>query len=281
MESILLTILTTQTLVTAYSFGTQTDMSKRAIVNGHDSPERPFYVRLRVYDAVGRSFHCGGSIIGQNVVLTAGHCVTAQPQQPEISGVEIQYGNLTSLSNAVILKTNATSFVYHPGWNWDRKEGEEINYDIALVFAAINFPLRMMIPRCDHNYPAPNTKLGACGYGQNTTWDAFLIKNWAKNFPTVLQETYLRQDPNLDNCQPDLICTAGNDTSVCLGDSGGPLYVMNEDNEPVCMYGVTSWVEDSIVRTCTGGSFFTSVVYFNDWIQQQIHAHNNNNIHIA
>jgi len=274
MESILLTILTTQTLVTAYGFGAETDVSNRAIVNGHDSPERPFYVQLKMYKVNDPPHTCGGSIIGKNVVLTAAHCLKPEPEESDITEVEISYGNMTSLDNAGILKTNSSSFVYNKGYDWDDYLGADIGDDVGVVFTTVDFPLRMMIPRCDHNYPAPSTKLGLCGYGKNTTWKHFIHEG--KNFPTVLQETYFREDPDKDTCQPDLVCTMSNEpshyhSSSCHGDSGGPLYVMNEDNEPVCQYGLDSFGDDvGFMQECNGGSFLSSVVYYNDWIQKQI-----------
>jgi len=273
MESILLIILSTLTLVTAYNFGTETDVKKRAIVNGHVSPDRPFYVRFLVYKVSDPPHHCAGSIIGKNVVLTAAHCLKPMPGESNITEVEMSYGNMTSLDNAGILKANSSSFVYNKGYEWGQYD-VEARFDVGFVFTTIDFPLHMVIPRCDHNYPAPNTKLGLCGYGKNTTWKHFIHEG--KNFPTVLQETYFREDPDKDTCQPDLVCTMSNEpshyhSSSCHGDSGGPLYVMNEDNEPVCQYGLDSWGDDvGFMQECNGGSYLSSVVYYNDWIQKQI-----------
>ena len=44
------------------------------IVNGHDSPDRPFYVRVRPHQP-GRKGTCGGCVISRHLVLTAAHCV--------------------------------------------------------------------------------------------------------------------------------------------------------------------------------------------------------------
>jgi len=277
MESIFLIILFTQTLVNAYSLGAQTVVSKRAIVNGHDSPERPFYVQLKMYKVNDPPHTCGGSIIGKNVVLTAAHCIKPEPGESDITEVEISYGDMTSLSNAVIFKTNSTFYVYNKGYDFYEYLGSDIGDDVGVVFTTVDFPLRMVIQRCDHNYPAPSTKLGLCGYGKNTTWKHII--NEGKNFPTVLQETYFRQDPNMDSCQPDLVCTMSPKpprlhSSSCHGDSGGPLYVMNEDDEPVCQYGLDSWGGgETFLRECNGASYFSSVVYYNDWIQQQIDSY--------
>merc|ERR1712226_134627 len=285
MESILLTILTTLTLVTAYNFRTETDARKRAIVNGHVSPDRPFYVKFLVCKVSDPPHNCAGSIIGKNVILTAAHCLLPYPYESNITEVEISYGNMTSLDNAGILKTNSSSFVYNPGYSWDYEDysGQKVAYDVGVVFTTIDFPLRMVIPRCDHHYPAPDTKLGLCGYGKNTTRKFIMppgkVFHEEKNFPTVLQEAYFREDPDKDTCQPDLVCTMSNEpshlhSSSCHGDSGGPLYVLNEDNEPVCQYGLDSFGDDvGLLQECNGGSYLSSVVYYNDWIQQQIDSH--------
>ena len=47
--------------------------NRSAIVNGYDSPERNFYVRIKIRHNKGESW-CGGSIITSEHVLSAAHC---------------------------------------------------------------------------------------------------------------------------------------------------------------------------------------------------------------
>ena len=46
---------------------------KRAIVNGYDAPDRPFYVLIEIEEGY-EGFMCGGTIIGPQHVLSAAHC---------------------------------------------------------------------------------------------------------------------------------------------------------------------------------------------------------------
>ena len=49
--------------------------SRSAIVGGVDAPDRPFYVRVRVFLTRGKALPCGGTVITPSRVLTAANCV--------------------------------------------------------------------------------------------------------------------------------------------------------------------------------------------------------------
>ena len=49
-------------------------VGKRGIIGGLDAPERPFFVSL--YTLAGVC--CGGTVIAERHVLTAGHCIKCE-----------------------------------------------------------------------------------------------------------------------------------------------------------------------------------------------------------
>ena len=69
-------------------------LNSRAIIYGYKSVNRPFYVKL----SFGNGY-CGGSIIGENFILTAAHCI------PRNIRMKVQYGDFTSPNGQTILRS--------------------------------------------------------------------------------------------------------------------------------------------------------------------------------
>ena len=74
-------------------------------------------------------------------------------------------------------------------------------------------------------------------------------------------------------CRDDLVCTipAIDGGNICFMDEGSPLFKMKCGiSEVECLYGVASFHRDINVNDgndiCNGGSYFTSVVKFKEWI---------------
>ncbi|XP_075255523.1 uncharacterized protein LOC142348173 isoform X3 [Convolutriloba macropyga] len=123
------------------------------------------------------------------------------------------------------------------------------------------------------------TALATCGMG------SFSSAKDVELYPDRLQETLLYQTTfyTISSfsgpvvCPEGMVCTTPvfEGGSICAMDEGGPLYKMSCYNmEPACLYGIASHYS-SIQRsnksyTCNGSSYFASIIYYREWILDQI-----------
>ena len=174
------------------------------------------------------------------------------------------------------------------------------NIALLLMYRPIIRHTSNLLPLCPNQLEL-GTRLGACGLGHTSTIvtpDRFTL------IPYKLRETYFLEDAftpgsnpfEVDNCDETLICTESmtGTSSICDLDYGGPLYSFKcASFTPDCIYGVSSHAltkEDSSsdsgsdrswgsnffeitpdsLNKCDGGSFFTSVPQFYNWIKYTI-----------
>jgi len=146
------------------------DPSRKKVYGGQDAPPGsfPYQVSLILADAKkGEEFNyhfCGGSLIADTWVLTAGHCVTADGQVVDPKGVNAYIGS-TNFKNGDRI---AVKSVYrHPSYNADFTDN-----DVALIkleraprkevkFTKIN----LVDSAKDAGLESPGTDLTIVGWG--------------------------------------------------------------------------------------------------------------------
>lgn len=203
------------------------------VVNGTDAAiqEFPFMVSLRWNN--GHS--CGGTIINENWILTAAHCIGSDPE-----GCSVQYGE-SVLDRASTNVVKAAAFYPHEGYD----PSNQYIHDIALVKLeepmSINlhdFKVRLPI---SGSYFATGTPAVLAGWGLNATGGVVM---------PILQKVDLQVFSAFDCGQLHRskvhytnICGGipEGGKGQCSGDSGGPLLV---DGVQV---GIVSWS----VKPCT------------------------------
>ncbi|KAL2725897.1 transmembrane protease serine 9-like [Vespula maculifrons] len=241
------------------------------IVGGSDAEkgEFPYQVSLQWgYTCYTSKHFCGGSILNEKWVLTAGHCINAVPSIGKLCVKAGKHNIRYSESSEQTVE--AEKSVVHESY-----PGGVAPFDIALV--KLKTPLKLSKSVSFIKLP----KYGSIPKGNVTLsgWGSVSTTSIAK-MPDVLQKAIL-PTVDLDKCKEALYNIIGpsplHDTNVCTGpltggysacsgDSGGPL-VKNST-----VIGIVSW---GIIPCGTYGapSVYTRVSAFTNWIEAKI---NNN-----
>ena len=179
----------------------------------------------------------------------------------------VHVGDFTKNPNIFYQNITAQA-IYHQEYN-----SSNLVNDIALVNLSEPVPRSRILKMCDRSYLGEGI-LAACGMGRTEIEDPDIDASVLQEVKTIESE-----NPEICNTDPDYpefdykpeiqVCTAddnNNDLSelTCHGDSGGPLYPLDAQNKPVCLYGLTSYGDPY----CIGpGDIFTRVSAYLDWIK--------------
>jgi secreted trypsin-like serine protease len=175
---------------------------------------------------------CTGSIVSDSVILTAAHCVAGNPQR-----IQIIFGSDIKKTTDENIRL-ADIAISHPNWGRNLKSGRA---DLALVHFKGGLPA--------HYFPVT-----LIGYGVTS---GEREKGLGKLRQTTTQI--------IGQKSPSEIVTDGESSSVCFGDSGGPAFI-KEGNENI-QWGVASAVEN---RACNEASIHTEIISFGPWIHRTI-----------
>ncbi|XP_055596185.1 trypsin 5G1-like [Uranotaenia lowii] len=176
---------------------------------------------------------CGGSIIGDQWVLTAGHC-TGSSDKPCLS---VRMGSSNYNKGGVEIKVKRS--IRHPKYGIDTTS----DYDFALLeldrkidFTKSIKPIKL--PKQDGAVP-DGTMCTVSGWGstQNVVDDLALLR--AAHVPTIEQSECVQLYSNKHRVTDRMLCAgyAKGGIDACQGDSGGPLMCRQ------LLIGVVSWGE--------------------------------------
>ncbi|XP_054733965.1 brachyurin [Anastrepha obliqua] len=217
----------------------------------------PYQVMLIGKQLWRKRILCGGTLLDQRWILTAGHCTMG------VTHFDIYLGALTIEDTAemgsLVLRSN--KFIVHERFN-----PETAANDIALVKLPMDVAFTQRIqpaslPYTNRNDLLTGAKVVATGWGAN---------NEMSNY-NPMQFTELRVISNtecaheFDVVTDGVLCAKGlRDETVCSGDSGGPLVLKNTQ----MVVGITSFgPADGCETNVPGG--FTRVTHYLDWIEMK------------
>ncbi|XP_056629782.1 serine protease snake-like [Diorhabda sublineata] len=258
-----------------YSTGrraTRTSKVQVFIINGEISKQKEFpHMAALGYGAKNdNQWLCGGSLISENYVVTAAHCLSTKSLGPvqyvRLGTTTLQTETLQSEDYNVIQRIPYPSYV----------EGRQYD-DIALLRLDRSVEFSDYIaPICLHSSTVPDgVKLTATGWGRttptgNTTEELRKVELDIISF-YVCQKAYSvasKEELPYGIVENSQICAGSSDGSkdTCQGDSGGPLSLVREGR--LYLVGITSFGIGCAKPGIPG--VYTRVSHYVPWLEQTV-----------
>lgn len=207
---------------------------------------------------------CGGSIIANNVVLSAAHCFSNARSATIIAGAHnVQVVESTQQRRNV----DASGFRVHPDYN-----RVNVLNDIATIIVPTPFVRDAYVQPVNF---APANAPSFVGYtAQSTGWGRVADGQTGSDFlrgvtNTIIDNAICAETYGDVSINPDVICidTTGG-RGVCQGDSGGPLTV--NENGSRLQVGIVSFGHSS---GCESGfpHVFERISSHRNWLSNNMH----------
>lgn len=228
----------------------------------------PYKVSVRNVSPVGGVSACGGSIIHNEWILTAAHCVARR------ESFVIRLG-LTNLTRPELIMETVEKYV-HPDYNVGSTAVQVDEIALLKLPRRVEYgqniqPIRVQSSeRQRFNYDG--LRLTTSGFGRNN--DIWLggyvpeVLSWVYQLG-ITNEECLNWYPNSQTIKDQTLCAKYyNHTSqnICTGDSGGPLTMDDLDGSPTIV-GITNF---GYARGCNtpNPSGFVRPEFYHDWLKQ-------------
>ncbi|XP_058829458.1 collagenase-like [Topomyia yanbarensis] len=212
--------------------GSRAQAEESRIINGEDAElgQFPYQAKLIIQTDQGRAL-CGGSLISEEWVLTAAHCVESA------RSVEVTLGavDLNDQGNDGRTVLNSTEYVRHPNY-----QASSASNDVAVVRLPerVTYSDRIQPVKLPTGHDDYNRRLAlVSGWGKTRDMGGVAQKLQYTTL-TVIRNNECSLFYGPGTIQPTTLCCRGaNRRSTCNGDSGGPL-VLEDDKTQI---GVVSF----------------------------------------
>jgi secreted trypsin-like serine protease len=199
------------------------------------------------------NFICTGSIIAQDIVVTAAHCTAAQAENLRIVFSRQMPSDLTTVTDTV---HDIYGFVANPGWQGEQSTGPD-QHDIAVIRFKGNLP-------SGYSVATLLSKSTALTKGETVTLAGYGITDAASQAGAgLLRKVDVQVLKKLGETEEVLDQSEG--AGACHGDSGGPAFVTV--NGKLLLWGVTNrGYPDNAPDDCVHESVYTRITAYTEFV---------------
>jgi secreted trypsin-like serine protease len=233
------------------------ETSAHSIVGGQEADEGAWPGTVALY--MGSRQGCGGALVADSWVLTAGHCVSPTSPTGGVAKVVIGRHRLSTSEG----ETRTVDGVYrHDGFNWN------MDNDIALLHLSqpSSAPKAKIVTAEQAAAIVEGAVTTAVGWG-NTSQGGLSSDVLRQVSVPVISNEQCKTYPRYNTVTDNMICAGypEGQKDACQGDSGSPLF-MEVDGEKVVV-GLVSWGIGCARPNAPG--VYTRVSNYLDWLAEK------------
>jgi hypothetical protein len=207
-----------------------------------------------------KEFLCSGSIISEDIVLSAAHC--KDPSFIRLGRADLQEANPSFQMIEVSGSDN------HPCYDYRTTEGDRYGFDLKIVRlknpVPANWPVNNNLPDDQLQIPLESELVGS-GFGATSS------SQTQTNYNVLRKATFAsKTDQTFSQLLIHMVGGPGRvfGRSLCYGDSGGPTFLVKD--QKLIQIGVNSGSAGDPQVTCMDGSRIVDLRAHKKWILETV-----------